>query len=110
MDLNKFFVAKKLLAKYFFFSQASLKQILIDYINTFIKNLKYKPIILCTGAALSFFTGMQAPINRFIDNFYLGWLLRIIFNPIKNFPRTFFSIQLFIIILKSKIKVKSIII
>jgi|688.fasta_scaffold20501_9 hypothetical protein len=32
-----------LLAKYFFFSQASLKQILIDYINTFIKNLKYKP-------------------------------------------------------------------
>ena len=59
-----------------------------------IKNLKYKPIILCTGAALSFFTGMQAPINNFIDNFYLGWLLRIIFNPIRNFPRIFLSIKL----------------
>jgi UDP-N-acetyl-D-mannosaminuronic acid transferase (WecB/TagA/CpsF family) len=75
-----------------------------------IKNLKNKPIVICTGAALSFFTGMQAPINSFIDNFYLGWLLRIIFNPIKNLPRFSYSIKLFSLVLKSKIKVKSIII
>ncbi|CAN1593727.1 Glycosyl transferase WecB/TagA/CpsF [Candidatus Pelagibacterales bacterium] len=75
-----------------------------------IKNLKYKPIIFCTGAALSFFTGMQAPINNFVDKFYLGWLIRIIYNPIKNIPRIFISIKLFNLVLKSKIKVKSIII
>lgn len=75
-----------------------------------IKNLKKKPIIICSGAALSFFTGMQAPINNFIDNFYLGWFLRIIFNPVKNFPRIFHSIRLLSLVLKSKIKVKSIII
>jgi len=75
-----------------------------------IKNLKYKPIIICTGAALSFFTGQQAPINTLIDNFYLGWLTRIVFNPIKNFPRVFNSLNLVSLVLKSKIKVKSIII
>lgn len=75
-----------------------------------IKNLKYKPIIICTGAALSFFTGDQAPINSFIDNLYLGWLIRIIFNPIRNIPRFFYSLNLFKLTLKSKIKVKNIII
>jgi UDP-N-acetyl-D-mannosaminuronic acid transferase (WecB/TagA/CpsF family) len=75
-----------------------------------IKNLKYKPIIICTGAALSFFTGQQAPINSFIDNLYLGWLVRIIFNPINNFPRIIKSLSLFILVLKNKVKVKSIII
>ena len=75
-----------------------------------IKNLKYKPIIICSGAALSFFTGEQAPINSFIDNLYRGWLIRLVFNPIKNFPRFFYSINLFSLVLKSKIKIKNIII
>jgi N-acetylglucosaminyldiphosphoundecaprenol N-acetyl-beta-D-mannosaminyltransferase len=75
-----------------------------------IKNLDYKPIIICTGAALSFLTGAQAPINSFIDNLYLGWLVRIIFNPINNFPRIIKSLSLFILVLKNKVKVKSIII
>lgn len=75
-----------------------------------IKNLKYKPIIICTGAALSFFTGSQAPISSIIDNLYLGWLIRIIFNPITNIPRFFYSLNLFNLVLKSKIKVKNIII
>ena len=74
------------------------------------KNLKSKPIIICTGAALSFFTGAQAPINNLIDYLHLGWLIRIIYNPIKNFPRFPHSLYLFCIVLKSKIKVKSIII
>ena len=37
--------------------------------------------IFCTGGAISYFTGEQAPINKFIDEYYLGWLYRIIFNP-----------------------------
>ena len=37
--------------------------------------------IFCTGGAISYFTGEQAPINKFIDEYYLGWLFRIIFKP-----------------------------
>ena len=48
------------------------------YIN---KNIKYNASIMCTGAALAFMTGEQAPINKFIDRIYLGWLTRIIWNP-----------------------------
>ena len=48
------------------------------YIN---KNIKYNVSIMCTGAALAFMTGEQAPINKFIDKVYLGWLTRIIWNP-----------------------------
>ena len=48
------------------------------YIN---KNIKYKASIMCTGAALAFMTGEQAPINKFIDKMYLGWLTRIFWNP-----------------------------
>ena len=36
---------------------------------------------MCTGAAIAFMTGEQAPINKFIDKIYLGWLMRIIWNP-----------------------------
>lgn len=45
------------------------------------KNIKYNASIMCTGAALAFMTGEQAPINKFIDKIYLGWLTRIIWNP-----------------------------
>ena len=45
------------------------------------KNLNYKPTILCTGAAITFFTGDQAPISSFLDNIYLGWFTRILYNP-----------------------------
>ena len=48
------------------------------YIN---KNIKYNVSIMCTGAALAFMTGEQAPINKFIDKIYLGWLTRILWNP-----------------------------
>ena len=51
----------------------------------FKKNLKIKTTILCTGAAISFFTKDQAPINSLIDKFYLGWLVRLIFNPLVFF-------------------------
>jgi N-acetylglucosaminyldiphosphoundecaprenol N-acetyl-beta-D-mannosaminyltransferase len=45
------------------------------------KKLKFKTSIICTGGAISFFTGDQAPIGRYIDKFYLGWLVRIIYKP-----------------------------
>ena len=51
------------------------------------KNIRIKTSIFCTGAAISFFTKDQAPINNFIDRYYLGWLVRLIFNPIIFFKR-----------------------
>ena len=44
-------------------------------------NIKFKISIMCTGAAIAFMTGEQAPINKLIDKIYLGWLLRIVWNP-----------------------------
>jgi exopolysaccharide biosynthesis WecB/TagA/CpsF family protein len=44
-------------------------------------NLIHKPIIICTGAAISFLTGHQARIPEFIDKLYLGWFARCIAQP-----------------------------
>ena len=53
------------------------------------EQLKIKTTILCTGAAISFFTKDQAPINAMIDKLYLGWFLRLIFNPHNLFEKIF---------------------
>lgn len=45
------------------------------------------PAILCTGAAIAFFTGGQAKIPRWADRLYLGWLFRIASSPKTFFPR-----------------------
>ena len=68
-------------------------------------NLKFKSTILCTGGAISFFTKDQAPINNFIDKFYLGWLIRFIFNPLIFFKRYFFGLKLIPMVISSKIKI-----
>ena len=63
------------------------------------ENLKFKTSIICTGAAIAFLTKRQAPINDFVDKYYLGWIFRIIFNPRKHFLRalkSIFLIKLFI--------------
>ena len=70
------------------------------------KNIKFKTTILCTGGAISFFTGDQAPINDFIDKFYLGWLIRLIFNPITFFKRFIYAFKLIKIVILSKVKTK----
>ncbi len=57
-------------------------------------NANYKPIIICTGAAIAFMTKKQAPINDFIDKVYLGWLFRIIYNPRVFMYRTLSSVKL----------------
>lgn len=43
--------------------------------------------IVGSGAAMGFFTGGQAPISRKIDRLYLGWLMRILYDPRRFLPR-----------------------
>ena len=69
------------------------------------EKLAFKPTIICTGAAISFFTKDQAPINNFIDIYYLGWLLRLIFNPLIFFKRYIFGLKLIPMVIFSKIKI-----
>ena len=70
------------------------------------RQLKFNPIIICSGAAMSFLTKQQAPINDLYDKIYLGWLIRIMFNP-KNFlPRYFKALRLFLIVFRNKVIVK----
>ena len=71
------------------------------------EQLKIKTTILCTGAAISFFTKDQAPINAMIDKLYLGWFLRLIFNPIIFLRRYFYSLRLIPMVIFSKIKVQN---
>ena len=42
---------------------------------------KRVPAILCTGAAIAFFTGGQTGIPKWADRLYLGWLWRICEDP-----------------------------
>ena len=66
---------------------------------------KYKTTIVCIGAAISFFTGDQAPINRLIDRLYLGWLVRLIFNPFSFFKRYLIALRLITLVLFNKVMV-----
>ena len=69
------------------------------------QNLKFKTTILCTGGAISFFTGDQEPINNLIDKLYLGWLVRIIFNPSIFLKRIIYGLKLAPMVLINKVKV-----
>lgn len=77
-----------------------VQEILGHYLK---KNLDYYNRVICTGAAISFFTGDQAPINSLIDKFFLGWIVRIFFNPKIFFIRYFNALKLVKIIINSKI-------
>jgi len=57
-------------------------------------NSSCRSVSICTGAAISFFTGSQAKITDFVDTIYLGWFIRI-----------FKATKLIMIIFFSKIKV-----
>jgi N-acetylglucosaminyldiphosphoundecaprenol N-acetyl-beta-D-mannosaminyltransferase len=48
-------------------------------------HLSYRPAILCTGAAIAFFSGRQVGIPVWADRLRLGWLFRSLANP-KTFP------------------------
>lgn len=58
------------------------------------KNIKFKSSIMCTGAAIAFLTGEQAPINKYVDRAYLGWLVRFLWSPKKYYKRTLKSFSL----------------
>lgn len=67
--------------------------------------LKKRTTIFCTGGAISFFTGEQAPINQLIDRLYLGLLIRLIFDPLNFYKRFFFAFKLFPMVLFNKVKI-----
>ena len=68
------------------------------------KNLKYKPTIICTGAAIAYLTGDQASIGDFYDKIYVGWLIRILFKPNIFFYRYLNSFGLLFSVLGNKVK------
>jgi UDP-N-acetyl-D-mannosaminuronic acid transferase (WecB/TagA/CpsF family) len=51
------------------------------------QNLSYLPAIHCIGAAIAFLSGDQVHIPRWVDRFYLGWLLRCFSEPKRYVPR-----------------------
>ena len=69
------------------------------------QNIKIKFVIICSGAAMGFFSSSQAPISKFADEFFLGWLVRLIYNPIVFLPRLIKSILLIPIILFNPITI-----
>ena len=50
--------------------------------------------IFCTGAAIAFYTGQQAPVSNRIDRLYLGWLWRCLHDPRTYIPRYFKATRL----------------
>ena len=50
-------------------------------------HLEYRPVIVCTGAAVAFLSGQQVRIPHWADRLYLGWLLRCLANPVRFIPR-----------------------
>jgi len=73
----------------------------------YIKNSSsWKTSIICTGAALSFFSDKSSflKINNFYDKIYLGWLVRSINNPSFFYLRVLKSLKLFFIVFKNKTK------
>jgi len=52
------------------------------------------PAIVCTGAAIAFMTGEQAPIPWWADRLTLGWLVRCLRAPRSFLPRYWRSLRL----------------
>jgi len=71
------------------------------------KNIDYNVGIICTGAAISFITGSQASIPRFIDRYGLGWLWRCLENPFIYVPRYFNALNLIKLIYKEEVIINS---
>ncbi|WP_440656846.1 WecB/TagA/CpsF family glycosyltransferase [Candidatus Pelagibacter sp. HIMB1509] len=69
------------------------------------KKLNHKCKIVCTGAAISFFTKDQAPINDFIDKYYLGWFVRFLFNPFSLFIKYLRVFKLITMVLFSAVRI-----
>lgn len=64
-------------------------------------NLNYNATIICTGAAISFYTGNQAKIPFIADKLFLGWFFRIFYNPKIFIKRYFFALRFIFIFFKN---------
>jgi len=92
-------IIRKIKPNYILINIGGLKQ---EPLALYIKeNIKFKISIFCTGAAISFLTKKQAPINNFIDKYYLGWAIRLLFNPINTYKRFFKSFLLIAFFIKN---------
>jgi len=69
------------------------------------KNIKIKTIIICSGAAISFFTGTQTKVGDIYDSLYLGWFRRFMDKPYQYSPRIIKSLLLFLVVVKTKIRI-----
>ena len=76
-------------------------------VNVLKQKIKFNPIIICSGAAISFLTKQQAPINDFYDKIYLGWLVRIIFDPRVFLSRYYKAFKLFFLVLNNNVITKN---
>lgn len=66
-----------------------------ERLGLFLKNnLSYKPSIICTGAAIAFFTGNQGKTPVWFDKLCLGWLFRCISNPKLYIKRYYNALRL----------------
>lgn len=93
-DVKLFKLIKQINIDYIIINIAGEKQEVLAYeINKKFKKRKLK--IICTGAAIGFFTGSQAKINDIIDYLYLGWFYRFIANPTIFYKRILDSFKLF---------------
>ena len=81
-----------------------VQEVLGSFIKKETENCAYKPIVICTGAAIAFLTGSQAKIPTIIDRIYLGWLARCIYNPKVFVPRYLGGFNLIWLVMKNKIR------
>ena len=80
---------------------------MVEKLGSWIKdNISYNAVIVCTGAAISFFTGDQAKIGKLVDKFYLGWLARCLNNPKIFVPRYLYAFKFVIIFFKFFFRIK----
>jgi hypothetical protein len=73
--------------------------------HIFKQNIKIKFVIICSGAAMGFFSGSQAPISKLTDRYFLGWFVRLIYNPVLFLPRLTKSLLLVFIVLFNSITI-----
>tara|TARA_A100001015_G_scaffold5765_1_gene7277 strand:+ start:2406 stop:3128 length:723 start_codon:yes stop_codon:yes gene_type:complete len=99
-DLKLINYIKKIKPNYILINIAGEKQ---EILGLELNKIFTKIPIFCTGAAIGFLVcksqkfilkGSQAPINDFIDKYYLGWLFRLLHSPIKHYRRFFQSLKL----------------
>jgi UDP-N-acetyl-D-mannosaminuronic acid transferase (WecB/TagA/CpsF family) len=99
-DLSLFKIIKKQKPEIILINIAGGKQ---EILALSIKNkIHFKTICICSGAALSFFSGSGAKISDFIDKHYLGWLMRIFHEPKIFLIRILKSIKLIYLVFNSK--------